>query len=375
MRVMVLGLRGFPGIQGGVETHAEHLYPLLVKMGCEVDVIVRSPYVPKGSTRIWNGVRFRRIWAPQIKGIETLVHSFLSVFYAGFKRPDVLHIHAVGPALVTPLGRAFGLRVVVTHHGADYDREKWNFLGNWILRIGESLGMHFANCSIVISKVIKEMVRRKYGCKAVLIPNGVSIPKLPDTKFALKKFGLKSKRYVLQVSRLVPEKRQTDLIQAFAQAELPGWKLVLVGSTEYPDDYVKALLSLAEKTPNVILTGFQTGLTLQELYAHAGIFVLPSSHEGLPIVLLEALSYGLRVIASDIPANLEVGLPGKQYFPLGDIKALSEMLREVVRNTLDEQDCERRRIWVKERYDWERIAEQTLAVYTEIAKGISKRCE
>ena len=123
MRVMVLGLRGFPDVQGGVEKHAEHLYPLLVQSGCQVEVITRSPYTSRDH-RSWKGITFHRIWTPRLTGIEAFVHSILGVFYAAIKRPDVLHIHAIGPAIVTPLARLLRLRVVVTHHGPDYDREK-----------------------------------------------------------------------------------------------------------------------------------------------------------------------------------------------------------------------------------------------------------
>ncbi|MDL1985605.1 MAG: glycosyltransferase family 4 protein [Deltaproteobacteria bacterium] len=367
---MVLGLRGFPGIQGGVETHAEHLYPLLVKLGCEVDVIVRSPHVPKSNGNTWRGVRFRRLWSPgpRMKGLEAFVHTLLGVLYAALKQPDVLHIHAIGPAFMTPLGWLFGLRIVVTHHGPDYDREKWGVFPRWVIRTGERLGMRFADRRIVISKAIKEMVRARYDCDSVLIPNGVHIPKLPDTTLALQRFGLEPCRYVLIVSRLVPEKRHIDLIRAFAEADLPEWRLVLVGAFDPPDDYIRTVLSLAEMMPNVVLTGFQSGAALQELYANAGLFVLPSSHEGLPIVLLEALSYGLPVLASDIPANLEVGLPAEHYFPLGDVSALSQMLRGFSAGKSDEQLGAEVRNWVKQRYDWERIAKQTLRVYVNITE-------
>jgi glycosyltransferase involved in cell wall biosynthesis len=370
MRVMVLGLRGFPGIQGGVETHAEHLYPLLVKLGCEVDVIVRSQYMPGDIGDTWRGVRFRRLWSPCpcMKGIEAFAHSFLGVLYAALKRPDVLHIHAIGPAFMTPLGRLFGLRVVVTHHGQDYDREKWGIFARWLLQTGERLGMRFADRRIVISKTIKEMVRAKYDRDSALIPNGVNIPKLPNTTLALQRFGLEPCRYVLLVSRFVPEKRHIDLIWAFAEADCPEWKLVLAGALDPPDDYIRAVLSLADTTPNIVFTGFQSGSALQELYANAGMFVLPSSHEGLPIVILEALSYGLLVLASDIPANLEVGLRAEHYFPLGDVSALAQMLRKFSAGKSDEQLGAEVRNWVKQRYNWERIAEQTLGVYEKMIR-------
>lgn len=362
---MVLGLRGFPDIQGGVETHAEHLYPLLVQSGCQVDVITRSPYVSH-DRQSWKGIIFHRLWAPQIKGLEAFIHSFIGVIYAGIRRPDILHIHAIGPAIVAPLGRALGLRVVVTHHGPDYDREKWGKFARLLLRLGESWGMGYANQRIVISNVIKQLVFDKYRLESVVIPNGVTLAEIPETTDALNRFSLSAGQYILLVSRFVPEKRHLDLIEAFARAGLLDWKLVLVGEVDRSDRYCLSVLSSAERIPGVVITDFQTGRPLQELYAHAGVFVLPSSHEGLPIALLEALSFGLPVLASNIPANLEIGLPEKNYFPLGDVAALADALRRRSVEQIGDEQRLKWRSWVKERYQWTRLAEHTLEVYNNV---------
>lgn len=362
--IMALGLRGFPGVQGGVETHAEHLYPLLVNLGCRVEVVGRGPYMPDEIGKEWKGIRLRRFWSPRVKGLEAVIHTLLGVLYAAIRRPDILHIHAIGPALLTPLARLFGLRVVITHHGADYERQKWGRFSRWVLRTGERVGMRFAHQRIVISQGIRTLVRDKHARDALLIPNGVALPELPNTDSALKKFNLTRGRYVLLVSRLVPEKRHLDLIDAFARARLEGWKLVLVGAADHPDDYTRGVLSRAATLPDVVCTGFQTGLALKELYAHAGIFVLPSSHEGLPIALLEALSFGIPVIASDIPANLEIGLDKGCYFPLGDSKALATALIKTAREPRSAQQREAQRLWLQERYNWEVIARKTYDAYS-----------
>ena len=363
IRVMMLGLRGFPNVQGGVETHAQHLSSHLNDLGCQVNVIVRSPYHPEEKESEWKGVRFHRIWAPVSKKLEAIVHTFFGVCYAAFKRPDVLHIHAIGPSLMVPLARLLGLKVVVTHHGPDYDRQKWGRFAKLLLKAGEHLGMHWAHERIVISNVIRNLVEDKYGKDSVLIPNGVVLPELPDTTDTLVKFGLTPGQYVLIVSRLVPEKRHLDLIRAFAVAGLPDWKLAIVGDSDHPDEYTKSVLAAVAETPNVISTGLQSGHPLQEIYAHAGIFVLPSSHEGLPIALLEALSYGLPVIASDIPANLEIALPEQHYFRLGDIDMLAQRLAEFSNATQSEILRNELRDWVSHRYNWGEIARSTLQVY------------
>ncbi|HET7608093.1 MAG TPA: glycosyltransferase, partial [Gammaproteobacteria bacterium] len=142
MRIMVLGLRGIIDVQGGIETHARRLYPLLARLGCDVEIVQRSPYYPRqGRRREWRGIALTYIWSPKTRVVETAVHTLLGVLYAAIKRPDVLHLHAVGPGLLAPLARLFGLRVVVTHHGADYEREKWGPLAKAVLRTGERLGV------------------------------------------------------------------------------------------------------------------------------------------------------------------------------------------------------------------------------------------
>ena len=370
VRVMALGIRGIPGVQGGVETHAEQLYQRLSRLGCSIDVIVRTPYVPR-ELQSFGAIRLRRVWSPRRSGFEAIVHSLLGVLYAGIARPDILHIHAVGPAIVTPLARLLGLRVVVTHHGPDYDRDKWGSFARAILRTGESWGMRCSHARIAISKLIVELIRAKYDRPAELIPNGVVTAEPASSTEHLQGFGLQSGRYLLQVSRMVPEKRQLDLIAAYAAAAVPGWKLALTGELD-ASDYSRRVQAAAESS-GVVLTGFQSGEALRQLYSHAGGFVLPSSHEGLPIAMLEALSYGVPVLASDIPANLEVGLADACYFPLGDSAALGKLIRSLVEREADEPARAARRQWVTEKYDWDRIAAQTLEVYERAARTSSNR--
>jgi glycosyltransferase involved in cell wall biosynthesis len=329
-----------------------------------VEVLVRTPFVP-ATRKTFGSIRIRRIWAPKTSGFETVIHSFLGVLYAALVRPDILHIHAVGPAIVTPLARLFGLRVVVTNHGPDYDRDKWGSFAKWVLRTGESLGMRTANARIAISRVIEQLVQTKYGRESDVIPNGAVPVTLQSDSTEIERFGLERGRYFLQVGRIVAEKRQLDLIQAYAQARPAGWRLVLVGSGlgEYSEK-----VQVAAKQHNVVLAGFQRGAALGQFYTHAGAFVLPSSHEGLPIALLEALTYGLPVLASAIPANLEIGLPASSYFPVGDINALAASLSRFAQSPVDEGARQSRRRWVTEHYDWSRIAQQTYALYGRVIR-------
>ena len=288
LHIMMLGLRGFPNVQGGVETHAEHLTPLLKNLDCSVEVLVRSPYQDKNIGNYWKGVKLTSLWAPKSKWLEAIIHTFIGVLYAAVKRPDVLHIHAVGPALLTPLARLLGLKVIVTHHGPDYDRQKWGKVAKCTLRVGEWFGMRFSNGRIVISKVIQDLVSDKHAMTSEIIFNGVVMPNLNAPVSHLDQFGLQKSKYILIVCRLVPEKRHLDLIQAFNQANIEGYKLAIVGSAEHLDDYVIQVSKAASLNKNIVMTGYQTGDVLKSLYEHAALFVLPSSHEGLSISLLEA---------------------------------------------------------------------------------------
>ncbi len=256
-----------------------------------------------------------------------------------------------------------GLKVVVTHHGPDYDRQKWGRFAKWSLRMGELFGMRLSHQRIVISKVIQQLVKRGHAQDSVLIPNGVTLPTLPPQADHLAPFGLQPGRYVLLVSRLVPEKRHLDLIEAFRLANLDGWRLAIVGAADHPDAYTQSVVQMAMTVSGVVCTGLQTGEALRQLYGHAGLFVLPSSHEGLPIAMLEALSFGLPVVASDIPANLEVGLAPDCYFPLGDTGALARKLVDLAAAPLTTADRDQRREWVARRFNWQTIAAQTVAVY------------
>ncbi|MDA7922076.1 glycosyltransferase family 4 protein [Verrucomicrobiales bacterium] len=367
LKIMIIGLRGFPNVQGGIETHVENLCMELVKHDVSVEVVVRRRYMNKSMTeKTWNGVRFHYLPSPKSIGLEALIHTFLGVIYAAFKRPDLLHIHAIGPGLMTPLARLLGIRVVVTHHGPDYDRQKWGGLAKKVLELGELLACKFSNRVIAISKTIKGIVAEKHGIECSLIPNGVSLAELSQGSDRLKEFGLAKNRYVIIVSRLVPEKRHLDLIEAFKLANLDGWKLAIVGTSDHPNAYTQNVTETSKETENVVLTGFQTGLGLAELYTHAGLFVLPSSHEGLPIALLEALSYGLNVVASDIPSNMEVNLDEERYFELGNTRQLASRLKYWSERVPDRETRKTTREWVVTTYNWPEIARNTLNVYNSV---------
>lgn len=374
LKVVVLGTRGFPNVQGGVEAHCCNLYPCLAAFGCEVIVITRKPYI-NPHIKSYQNVSFVAVSCPKNKFSEAFLHTFLGLLIAKRLRPDILHIHAIGPALFIPFARILGLKVIFTNHGPDYERKKWNNFAKAILQIGEFLGCKCANAVICISQGITDMVKKRYGRDAIFIPNGVVIPDRLDDGNVLNKYGLQQGKFVLAVGRFVPEKGFRDLISAFKEmrrrtsSSVESWKLVIVGDADHQDQYSLELKDLAGQIPNVVLTGFLTVEPLQELYNNAGLFVLPSYYEGLPIVLLEAMSYGLSCIVSDIPANREVKLSEERYFKTGDINELALKMSKFILFTMPEKEKQAQIKLVKERYNWDSIAEETLEVYQEVIRN------
>lgn len=360
LKVTVLGTRGIPNVQGGVETHCQNLYPEIYHQNhADICVIARSPYVDYRRSE-YKGVRLKSLWAPKSRKFEAIIHSTLAAFSTLFDGSNVVHVHAVGPGLVVPLLRLLGKRVVFTHHGPDYDRQKWGKMAKEMLRLGEKWAVKYANEVIVISEVINTLIKTKHGrTNANVIYNGVRQPPLPaeETRQAtLNQYSLKAGQYIVAVARFVEEKGLHDLLAAYkaSNCSLP---LVLIGDADHPDEYSERLKKQAAATPGTIMTGFISGDPLHTLFSQAGLFVLPSYHEGLPIALLEAMSWSLPVIVSDIPANLEIDLPAEVYFPTGNVAALAQKLQ----SWRGDEAADYSQLMAK--YRWPDIAAKTSQVY------------
>ncbi|MEQ3648109.1 glycosyltransferase family 4 protein [Alteromonas sp.] len=366
MKVAVVGLRGIPNIMGGIESHCQNLYPRMVKQGYYITILGRTPYLHEPEYD-YDGVKVKGVWAFKSKFLETFLHTFVAIIYAGIVlRPDVVHIHAIGPALFTPLARLFGLRVVVTHHGADYDRQKWNRFAKTILKAGELMGIKFANSIIVVGRSLTSKLKLKYPkCseKIQFIPNGtlvgfsdnVTEQDLPSD------LGLVPENYILAVARLVPEKGIHDLIEAFKLSNT-ALKLVIVGDADHGDEYSQKIKSSANQ--NIVIAGRRNGAALSSLYKYCGLFVLPSYHEGHPIVALEAISAGSRVLLSDILPNKDIDLQNDCYFPVGDITSLANKITNLPPLNLSVDKAT-----FLAKYDWNSIATETMKAYSTVVRS------
>ncbi len=363
LRIAVLGTRGFPNVQGGIEKHCEELYTRLCSLGCQVRVYARTGYVsPEVAT--YKGVEIYPLRVPKIKSLEALIHTFLGVIHvvAHRKKFDIIHIHGIGPSLLTPVARLSRLKIIVTNHGPDYDRQKWGRIAKFMLHLGEFLGVRFAATIIAISQNIKHHLKKKYQRDSFYIPNGVNVSPHVQAGHALRRFGLVAGKYILAVGRLVPEKGFHDLLNAFKLVNT-DWKLVIVGKADHEDTYSNKLVRAAKNDNRVVMAGFLSGSPLSEIYSNAGFFILPSYHEGLPITILEAMSYGLPVLASDIPGNVEIITNNDFIFKPGDISAMKNKILDFIEAPPGKQIAFDNKRRIENEFNWNRIAEDTMKIY------------
>lgn len=368
MKIVVIGTRGIPDIPGGVETHCEELFPRIAAKGHDVTVVRRSCYIADNN-RIaqYKGVKLVDVYAPRKKSLEAIVHTFLAVIKARRLKADVVHIHAIGPALMAPLARLLGMKVVMTNHGPDYDRGKWGRLAKTFLKTGERMGTKFSNRVIVISTVIADILKNRYGREDTdLIFNGVNLPDKSTNTDYIRSLGVEPGKYIVAVGRFVEEKGFHDLVAAYRKLGDTGVKLVIAGDSDHPDNYSESLKQQAREA-GVVLTGYIKGEKMNQVMTNAALFAMPSYHEGLPIALLEAMSYGLDVVVSDIPANRINELKEEDFFPTGNVDELAAALRRKL------AAGKRNVNYDLHRYDWDHIADQTEQLYEEVVAKPAKK--
>lgn len=363
MRIGIIGSRGFPEIQGGIETHCLELYTRLAQLdGNKITVYRRKPYLnANNKNAVYENIRFIDFSVPRNKFFETFLHSFFSSVHALFQNYDIVHFHNTGPGFFIPIVKLSRAKVVFTYHNISYTQKKWNTLARIFLSGSEVISIKKSDFVIFISEVIRTEMAKKYTIsenKSEVIFNGVCMPEKEDKSDYLEELGLLKYRYVIGVGRFLEEKGFDYLIKAFKSANLNNFKLVLAGDTDYPTEYSKKLKSLACEN-NVVLTGFIKGDKLKQIFSFARLFIISSFEEGLPIALLEAMSYNLDVLASDIPANMQVGLNEDDYFRVGDEESLKQAI-------LDKLSKSRKRSFdelLENKFNWDKITVETNNVY------------
>jgi glycosyltransferase involved in cell wall biosynthesis len=353
-RLFVFGTRGFPGVQGGVEKHCEALCPLLTEE-FEVTVFRRTAYVEPMD--IYRGVHFVDLPAPRSMHLEALIHSLRCALRCVWQRPDVVHVHAIGPGMFIPLLRLAGLHVVLTYHSANYEHRKWGRVARWLLRLSERIALGSANRIIFVSRSRYERQPERIKRKATWIPNGVTdMKRVPHHDF-LDIVGARPGKYLLAVGRITQEKGFLELVRAFRSVTDNGMQLVIAGG-EVDQSYMAAVRGEADE--RVLFVGAQPSGVLEELYSHTALFVLPSRNEEFPLVVMEALSCGAPLLLNDMPATRELSLPEECYFTMDGEAAIASAIERALSSPAPKVEFD------SSRYDWQNIANQTLKVMREL---------
>lgn len=373
IKVAMIGQKGMPAQFGGVETHVQELAVRLANQP-QLDVIAYTrPWYTSKLLKRHKGVRLVSLPSVRSKHLDAITHTFVSILHAAFiERADVIHIHAVGPALLTGLARLVRpqAKVVVTFHCIDRQHQKWGSFAKLMLWLGELQAAWFAHSVISVSKTLQSYMYEVYGRQSTYVPNGVPVNPIIHADLITKEFGLKKDGYIVAVARIVRHKGFHHLIKAYNMLDTDK-KLVIVGGSAHDEVYERELQELADGNSHIIFTGNQTGQSLQELFSNAYAYVLPSESEGLPISLLEAASYGRALIASDIPANAEVAAGIGYLFKNTNVADLAHKMQYAIDHP-DEMlfAGKSAKEHVVKNYDWSEITKETTGVYLESKPSI-----
>lgn len=374
MKIAMFGHKRIPSREGGVEIVVEELSTRMAQAGHDVTCYNRSGHHVVAEQfdsqvgKSYGGVALRSVPTWDKKGLAAVTSSFFAALCSACSKAQVVHIHAEGPALMCWLPRLFGKQVTVTVHGLDWQREKWKgSFGSKYIRAGEKMAVRFAHEIIVLSKNVQEYFREEYGRQTVHIPNGVTRPQEVPVQEIRQQYGLEKDGYLLFLGRLVPEKGVHYLIEAFRGVQTDK-RLVIAGGASDTADYEARLKEAARGDDRVLFTGFVQGKPLEELYSNAYVYVLPSDVEGMPLSLLEALSYGNCCVVSDIAECTEVVEDKAFVFPRGDTAALTRLLQRLCDSPdTVAQAKEHAADFICGKYSWDDVTARTLAVYRERA--------
>ena len=356
--------------EGGVEIVVKELCTRMARMGYQVTCYNRSGHHVSGAEydstekTEYQGIRQKVVPTIEKKGLAAVSSSFFAALYSAFGRYDVVHIHAEGPAFFCWLPKLFGKRVVITVHGLDWAREKWKSgFGSKFIRQGEKNAVKYADEIIVLSKGVQKYFLETYGRKTYFIPNGVNRPEIQEAKLITEKFGLKKDSYILFLGRLVPEKGIRYLVEAFKNVKTDK-KLVIAGGSSDTDSFMEELKELAKGDDRILFTGFVQGAMLDELYSNAYLYTLPSDLEGMPLSLLEAMSYGNCCLVSDIPECAEVVEDKALIFKKSDVEDLQKKLQDACNCSENVQEFKKNAAdFICEKYNWDEVVKETMKLY------------
>lgn len=365
----MLGHKRIPSREGGVEIVVEELATRMVERGNEVTCLNRAGHHVSGkefdekNKKEYKGIRLKTVPTLDKKGLAAMTASVTGGVCAAFGKYDVVHFHAEGPCAMLWLPKLFGKRCVATIHGLDHQRAKWGKLASTYIMMGEKCAVKHADEIIVLSKGVQDYFREKYGRETRFIPNGVNRPVIREANIIKYKFGLEKDDYILYLGRLVPEKGLRYLVEAFKNVNTSK-KLVIAGGSSDTDEFANEIKAMAKGDDRIIFTGFVQGEELDELYSNAYVYTLPSDLEGMPLSLLEAMSYGNCCLVSDIDECASVVEDKALVFEKSNVEQLKERLQEA---------CDKPEMvagykkaaadFICEKYSWDDVVDKTMELY------------
>ena len=366
----MFGQKRIPSREGGVEIVVEELCTRMVAQGHNVTCYNRGGHHVSGSEfdskrlKEYKGINLKTVPTIEKKGLAAVSSSFFAALCCAFGKYDVVHIHAEGPAFFAWIPKLLGKKVIVTIHGLDWQREKWKAgFGAKFIRQGERNAVKYADEIIVLSKGVQDYFEKTYGRKTVFIPNGVNRPKKQKAELITEKYGLEKDSYILFLGRLVPEKGIKYLIEPFKQVDTDK-ELVIAGGSSDTSEFENEIKELAKEDKRILFTGFVQGQELEELYSNAYVYVLPSDLEGMPLSLLEAMSYGNCCLVSDIPECVDVVEDKALIFQKSDVNSLYTKLVDICCNSSKVKSfkCTAEE-FVCNKYSWNKIVKDTCYLY------------
>ena len=369
MKIAMLGQKRIPSREGGIEIVVEELSTRMVEKGHEVTCFNRKGHHVSGDDfdleqlNDYKGVKLKSVCTIDKRGLAAMSSSFFASVKATLRKFDVVHFHAEGPCAMMWLPKLFKKRCVATIHGLDHRRAKWGKFASWYIKLGEKMAVKYADEIIVLSKNVQDYFKTTYNRETKFIPNGVNRPEIVEADIIVDKYNIHKDEYILFLGRIVPEKGLRYLIEAFKRVKTDK-KLVIAGGSSDTNSFLEELKKLAKDDQRIIFTGFVQGKILDELYSNAYIYTLPSDLEGMPLSLLEAMSYGNCCLVSDIDECAEVVEDNAVTFKKSNIEDLKNKLQLLCDN---ENYVNKYKInasdFVCNKYNWDDIVNRTLELY------------
>ena len=377
MKIAMIGHKRIPSREGGVEIVVEEISTRLIKHGHEVTVYNRKGKnvqdktvdIEKHKLKEYNGIKIITIPTINKKGLDALIYSFFASIAVSFKKYDIIHYHAEGSCAMLWIPKLFRKKIIVTIHGLDWKRSKWSGFASKYIKFGEKMAVKYADEIIVLSEGVQKYFKDTYNKETSFIQNGVNKPITRKANIIEEKYKLKKDEYILFLARIVPEKGLHYLIEAFQKIDTDK-KLVIAGGASHTNDYLEKIKKMVQKDTRIIMTGFVQGEELEELYSNCFLYCLPSDVEGMPLSLLEAMSYGCKCLVSDIEENTQVTQEFAITFEKGNIQDLKQKLENIIKTinnkeTIENNNLDKEKIsnYICRKYNWNDVIEKLLGIY------------